>query len=754
MSEEKLNKGVQKDKYFVALAGNPNSGKTTIFNNLTGSRQHVGNYPGVTIEKREGTKKHQGSKFNIVDLPGTYSLTAYSEEEKIARSVIVREKPDIVVDVLDASNLERNLYLAVQILELNKPTIFALNMMDVADDRGIKISDEKLYEIFGVPIVRTIGSRRQGMNDILDSAKSLTDYSKEQNFKIDYGSEIENYISELSDALNKTGADLEFPTRWFSLKLLENDQEIMGIVNKIESGTQIIKKSATMRAEYEQNHDEDLELTIANLRYQFISNALKEAVQFSSSDKPTTSDKIDKILTNRLYAIPIFLGLMWVLFTLVFTLGEYPMGWIEEGFGVLSEVVEGSMAEGPLRSLIVDGIIAGVGGVLVFLPNILILFLGIAFLEDSGYMARVAFIMDRVMRSVGLHGKSFIPLLIGFGCGVPAIMGARTLENPRDRLVTILVTPLMSCGARLPVYTLLIGAFFSDHIAGTVLFSIYLVGIILALLMARIFRTVLFPGAVDPFVMELPPYHLPTLRNVAIHMLERAWLYVKKAGTIILATSILIWFLTSYPSEENLNYSKNYDELMGQIQVTLEQVQGEDAGEGENPAVVVDEEQVVAVELDEEEIAALEEELITLENDKNKETLEQSYAGRIGKAIEPIIKPLGFDWKIGVGLFAGLAAKEVVVSTLATIYSVGEDDEESDFSGLRDRLAKDPTMNPVVAYSLMLFVLIYVPCFAALAVIYRETRSVKWTAFTMVYTTALAWLVSFGFYQIATRLFM
>lgn len=785
----------ESQRWTVALAGNPNSGKTTIFNNLTGANQHVGNYPGVTVEKREGFSRHDSAEFRIVDLPGTYSLTAYSEDEVVARRFIVEEKPDVVANIIDASNLERNLYLTVQLMELEQPAVLILNMTDVAQNRGYTIHDNALSELFGSPVVRTVGTRKQGMPDVL-SAFTKAAGSRRKPFQVDYGTAMEAAISQLTARLESARQEMRFPVRWVAIKLLENDQEVFKLIQSLHNGEALLEQAATIRQQLQQQNDEDPELTIADRRYQFVSKVLASVLTVKQGKEVTLSDKIDKVLTNRLFGLPLFFAMMWLLFNLVFTLSEVPQGLLEDGIGVLGEWVGSHMAEGDLRSLIVDGIIGGVGGVIVFLPQILLLFLGISILEDSGYMARAAFIMDRIMRSVGLHGKSFIPMLIGFGCTVPAVMGTRTLDNPRDRLVTILVSPLMSCSARLPVYTILISGFFDQSIAGTVLFSIYCLGILMAVLMARIFRSLFFRGATEPFVMELPPYHCPTLRSVLMHMWERGVLYLKKAGTIILAVSILVWFLTNYPSE--VNYSKDYGQLIEQSQTAFEeQVNKEIAGElkvekiedhAELMAVIekmqaVEEdfdkategleedspefaakedakkEQLAAIKAENEQLYPAAERYFELKEtaDNEKEELEHqqaaeklaaSYAGRVGHAIEPLIKPLGFDWKIGIGLFAGFTAKEVLVSTLGTIYSIGEADETS--VALQDALVNDPTFSPLVAYTLMVFTLLYSPCLAASAVIRRETNSWKWPLFTIVYTTALAWIVSFLVHTIGT----
>lgn len=609
---------------------------------------------------------------------------------------------------------------------------------------------------------------------------------------------MEGKISELSALLEQERHNLRYPQRWLALKLLENDSDIYKSVQELPGGAQIINAASAARENLQAAFGTDPEIAIANLRYQAVGELCEEVIIAGRSGLLTTSDKIDRVLTNRLLGLPVFLGLMWLLFNMVFTLGEYPMGWIETGMGKLSEYAALYMPDGDLKSLVIDGIIGGVGGVIVFLPNIILLFLGIAILEDSGYMARAAFIMDRIMRAVGLHGKSFIPMLLGFGCSVPAVMGTRTLENPRDRLVTILVTPLMSCGARLPVYTLLIAAFFNEAVAGTVLFSIYLIGIVLAIVMARIFRTVLFKGDPEPFVMELPPYRVPTIQSILMHMWERSMLYLKKAGTIILAVSILIWFMVSYPSD--VEYSKDYQGMIAQAEAGFSQQVEEQVAKPLQIGAVEDNEELqtliasmtaineefdaAAEELEEgsEELAALtatketdlkqleaanpelypmgelylelrgaaDEEITALEQAEAGEKLAQSYAGRMGHAIEPLIKPLGLDWRAGIGLIAAFTAKEVLVSTMGTIYSLGAVDEGS--VELQKALVEDGHFTPLSAYTLMVFVLIYAPCLAVQAVIKRETNSWKWPLFSMVYTTILAWIVAFAVYQIGTFL--
>ncbi len=771
------------DTLTVALAGNPNSGKTTIFNNITGARQHVGNYPGVTVERREGFRRFHGKDLLLVDLPGTYSLTAHSLDELVARNVIINDRPEIIINILDASNLERNLYLAVQLLELERPMVLALNMTDVAEKMGSRVDDALLSRKLGIAVVHTVGNRNQGTDDLLQTVVDAAAQNKRQPFVLDYGPELEAKIKEMADALAALTA-VKYPLRWLAVKLLENDQEVHKTIGRVPDGEKILAMVDKARLELKATFADDPELVIAERRYQFVGEIYREVAVSRQDLSRTVSDRIDDVLTHRVFGLPIFFGVMWLLFNIVFTVGAYPQGWIEDGTKWLGGMAGQYMADGDLKSLVVDGIIGGVGGVVVFLPNIILLFLGIALLEDTGYMARAAFVMDRVMRAVGLHGKSFIPLLVGFGCSVPAIMGTRTLENPRDRMVTILVAPLMSCSARLPVYTLLTAAFFTEGIAGTVLFSVYFAGIALAVVMAFVFRKLLFPGAAEAFVMEMPPYHLPTLRSILTHMWERSVLYLKKAGTLILAASILVWFATNYPAD--IEYSKDYDQAKAQVEEQFsaqaaaevlgplkiekpednaaftalvggiaaahaDQAAAEDAvaaklAELEQARPEIYPHAVRYYELEQEKKAAADK----LDKEQAGEKLANSYAGRLGQTIEPVIRPLGFDWKIGVGLVSAMAAKEVLVSTLGTIYSVGE--VEDDATSLQEALAADAAFSPLVAYTLMIFTLVYSPCLAALAVLRRETNSWKWTAFSFTYSTVLAWVIAFGIYQVGTML--
>ena len=779
----------------IALAGNPNCGKTTMFNNITGAKQHVGNYAGVTVEKKEGYTKFDGHELLFIDLPGTYSLTARSLDELVARNVIVNDNPDVIVNVLDASNLERNLYLAAQLVELEKPMVIALNMADVAEDMGIKYDLKKMAEMTGATIVSTVGRTNIGTKDLLEATISVAASQKAPGVTINYGDLLEGKISELVEELKQAGT-VTYPLRWVAVKLLEKDADVIGKVMRFENTETVIEKAKAIREEIKDQVD--LDVVFQEYRHRFAVEVYNACLTQAPTQLETRSDRYDKILTHRILGLPIFMVVMWLLFNFVNTVGAIPQTWITDGFTALQAWVVTVIPEGQLQSLISDGIIAGVGAVLSFVPLILLLFLGISFLEDTGYMARAAFVIDRVMHACGLHGKSFIPLLLGFGCSVPSVMGARILDNYKDRMVTILITPFMSCSARLPVYTLFAAAFFPPEWAGTVVFGVYALGIVFGIVFAKIFRKYLFAGEAEPFVMELPPYHLPTLKATLTHMFERGIMYLKKAGTFILSASILVWFITTYPMD--VEYSKDYDALHDQVAQTYEMkdaetlahfgittdeqkdqvneivdnmkstvadatTQAEDAGEDAPEIEVEDDSEAPELFNDIKEqneqlfpvawsmyknSVNLDDENQKIDQEQNSEKLEQSYAAMFGKAINPVLKPLGFDWKIGVSLVAGLAAKEVVVSTLGTIYAVGGDTLHP--QALTDYLQNDPDFTPLVALTLMLFILIYPPCIAALAVIKRETGSWKWMLFMFFYENAFAWIACFIFYNIGLAL--
>lgn len=704
----------------IALAGNPNSGKTSIFNSMTGARQSVGNWPGVTVEKKVGTLEHAGYRIEVVDLPGTYSLTAYSIEERVARGYIVEELPDVVIHVVDTGNLARNLYLTVQLLELGVDLIVDLNMWDEFEGSGSTLDTKKLSVLLGAPVVPTVGHRGQGVRELLDAAVRLVEEREERHrhVPVSYGSHVDDVLTELVDLIDDDGGTIaRLPSRWAAIKLLERDAEIMelvrgddehstGIRDAVEGATQHIV-SATKS---------DPEKVISEGRYGYIEGALREVLAESPVDRMEVSRRVDNIFTNRYLGYPIFLASMWVLFQLTFKIGAYPMQWLESLVALLADFLTAVLPESLLAELIIDGIVGGVGSVIVFLPNIAILFLGVAFLEDSGYMARAAFLMDRFMHALGLHGKSFIPMLMGFGCSVPAIMATRTLESRRDRVLTSLLVPLMSCSARMPVYILIAGAFFAER-AGTIVFLLYLLGIVAALLMGRLFSSTIFRSAPAPFVMELPPYRLPTPKGLLTHTWERSKLYLQKMGGVILVASIVLWFLGAFPKTVEL--SRDYDAEMESLQRA-----------GTTEAVARAEE--LRIERAAEQSAA-------------------SYIGRAGRIVAPAMRPLGFTWEMSVGLITGFVAKEVVVSTLGVLYQVEATDEAGSRS-LQERLtSRGSGVTPLAAFGFLVFILLYTPCVATVAVIRREIGT-RWMWFSIGYQLALAWIVAFGIYQIGRLL--
>ena len=684
----------------VALAGNPNSGKTTVFNALSGSRRHVGNYPGVTVEKKESRFTHRGVGVELVDLPGTYSLTAYSIEELVARDYVIDEQPDVVVDVIDASNLERNLYLAIQFMELGEPLILALNMSDVAEKRGFDIDTERLSELLGVRIVSTVAHKKEGMEDLREAIVEVGSAgTPHKPTVVTYGDDIERELHRLIPLIQGDEAlRRRYNARWLAVKLLEGDDEMRTAVEERASDPQALFEAAeACGRRIKRDFGEDAEVAIADQRYGFISGACTESVKQTVETRHSMSDRIDEVVTSRALGIPIFLGLMYLVFKLTFTVSEPLMGWVEMFFGWLGGAVAGlwpAGSESALKSLIVDGIIGGVGGVLVFFPVIGLLFLAISVLEASGYMARAAFIMDRFMHKIGLHGRSFIPMLLGFGCTVPAIMATRTMESRRDRLTTILVLPLMSCGARLPIYALFIPAFFSKGWRTPLLWSIYMIGIALAVILAKLLRSTLFKGEVAPFVMELPPYRMPTLKGTLLHMWERAWMFLRKAGTIIVGISILLWVLTSYPQLPADELPRDDPRHAAQMQ------------------------------------------------------LSHSVAGRIGHGLEPVMKPIGFDWKTTTAMIGAFAAKEVFVAQMGIVNAVGEAGEDS--QPLREALQEQYTR--LQAFCIMLFCLISVPCMVTVVTTWKETGSWKWPALQLGGLTALAYVITFTVYQLGSLL--
>ncbi len=698
----------------VALAGNPNSGKTTIFNLITGARQHVGNYPGVTVEEVRGVCKFGQTRMDVIDLPGTYSLTAYSAEELVARQVLTEGKPDVVVDIVDASNLNRNLYLAIQIMELQLPMVLAFNMSDVAASQGLKFDLDMLQQRLGLKIVPMVGNKGTGKDDLLSAVTETTRQAETATGSLpNYGEEIERELVELQKAVEESALLTDLPPRWIAIKLLEGDSDIREKLAHTELADLADKAAQRLESELGDNP----EALLADRRYGFINGVCREAVQSTVESRRRVSDRIDAVVVSRILGLPIFLGLMYLVFQLTFTLGGPPMEWIEAAFGWLAVTIGGlwpTGSESLLRSLLLDGIIGGVGGVLVFLPNILFLFLAIAILEDSGYMARAAFLMDRLMHKIGMHGKSFVPMLIGFGCSVPAIMATRTLESRKDRLVTMLVVPLMSCGARLPIYALIIPAFFPSKWHGPMLWIIYLIGIALAVFCAWFLKKTVLRGETPPFVMELPPYRLPTLRSVLTHMWNRSSAYLKKAGTIILGISILLWAMQQWPG------------------LSATQV-----GEFETmrTAIATDsslDESFRDLRLEEIDFAEAE------------ATLQSSLMGRVGSVLEPVLKPCGFDWKISTAMVGAFAAKEVFVSQMGIVYSLGEEqDEESE--PLREKLQANYT--ELQGFCIMLFCLISAPCMATIAVTKRESNSWMWALLQLAGLTFLAWVVTTAVYQ-------
>jgi len=715
-----------KQNLTIALAGNPNCGKTTIFNNLTGARQKVGNWPGVTVEKKEGRLRHGEYDLKVVDLPGTYSLTPFSIEEITARDFIIDEAPDIVINIIDASNLERSLFLALQIRELGRPALFVLNMADMAEAKGIKIDEKKLSELLGLPVVFTIGNKNRGTDILIEAAiREVSSFHQQKKFRtIRYSKDIESCISKIESALKLAKIeDEDVLIRWKAIKILEDDkiikEKIAGL--PLEKEADVLAQAAACRTRIYNLFQDDFEIVLTDDRYGVIAGIVKETVTNLAIKRIDMSRNIDLVLTDRFFGLPVFVFFIWAMFQLTFTLGAFPMEWIEAGVGALSTGLDGVMAPSLFKSLLLDGIIAGIGSVVVFLPNILILFFCIALFEDTGYMARAAFLMDRVMHTAGLHGKSFIPMLMGFGCNVPAIMATRTLENDKDRILTILMTPFMSCSAKLPVYIILAGSFFA-HRAGTVIFGLYFAGIILAILSGRILRSLFFKGEDAPFVMELPPYRMPMLKSLLIHMWDRSKMFLRKMGGVILVGSIIIWVLSSFP--RNIAYSVDYDTLS--------------AGRSAEYALKIKSaDKDAAMEL----VQAKTLELRGIENKREQERISKSYIGMIGKTLEPLFQPIGIGWQASVALVTGFVAKEVVVSTMGVLYGVGTEDGKALETAL-----KRSGMTPLSALSMMVFVLLYVPCFATVMTIYREA-SPKWACFNVIYTTMVAWTMSFLVYQ-------
>lgn len=683
----------------VALVGNPNCGKTSLFNFASGSHERVGNYSGVTVDAKEGHAEYNGYRFNLVDLPGTYSLSAYSPEELYVRKQIIDNTPDVIINVIDASNIERNLYLTTQLVDMNLKIVGALNMFDEFESRGDKLDYDKLGELFGMPFVPTVFKTGRGIDELFKTVinvyEGVTEPGKNnlRHIHLNHGKYIEQAIDDVKKEIQKNEQiRYKYSTRFLAIKLLEKDSKIETQVKDLPNGEDIIKIRDNAAELILKETREDSETAIMNAKYGIIHGAMKEAgcEEGNKTDTYQLTHVLDAIITNKYIGFPLFFIFLYLMFEITFTLGQYPMDWIESGVNFISEFMRSIMPDGPLKAMVIDGAIAGVGAVIVFLPQILILYFIISFMEDSGYMARAAFIMDKVMHKMGLHGKSFIPLIMGFGCNVPAVMATRTIENRRSRLITILVLPLMSCSARLPIYIMIIGTFFAVKYQSLIMISLYIIGIAMAVLMSRIFSKWLIKGDDTPFVMELPPYRFPTAKAILRHTWEKGKQYLKKMGGIILVASLIVWALGYFPHNEQLS---------------------------------------------------------------NQEQKEQSYIGVIGKSIEPIFRAQGFDWKLDVSLVAGVGAKEIIASTMGVLYADDDNvsNESEKYQILNKKMQADG-ITPLIAFSYLLFVLIYFPCIATIAAIKSETGSWKWPIFTMVYTTFLAWCVSAICYQIGSLL--
>ena len=725
----------------VALVGNPNCGKTSLFNFASGATEHVGNYSGVTVDAKEGTCHFEGYTFNLVDLPGTYSLTAYSPEELYVRKQIIEKTPDVVINVIDSSNLERNLYLTTQLIDMNLRMVGALNMYDDLERKGDNLDTTKLGQLFGVPMIPTVFKTGKGVDllfhiiinlyegvDYIDEHGNINpeiaaeiqnwhrEYSKDIEHEEDFaaGNKVKNNVfrhihinhgADIEDAITKVRSELEknsnirhrYSLRYLAIKLLENDSEAEKIMQALPNAKDIIAVRDEQTRIIKVSTNEDSETAIMNAKYGFINGALKECfIQGNNPDAHQVTKVLDNIVTNRWLGFPLFFVFLWLMFWVTFTLGQYPMDWIDMGVDWLKDFASTHLPEGPLKAMVADGIIGGVGSVIVFLPQILILYFFISIMEDSGYMARAAFIMDKLMHGMGLHGKSFIPMIMGFGCNVPAIMATRTIESRNSRLITMLVLPFMSCSARLPIYIMIIGAFFASY-QSLIMLSLYAIGIVVAIIMSRLLKRFLIKNDDTPFVMELPPYRFPTAKAIWRHTWSKGKQYLKKMGGIILVASIIVWFLGYYPNHDSYK--------------------------------------------------------------PGQEQQEHSYLGMIGKTIEPVFMPNGFDWKLDVGLLAGVGAKEIVASTLGVIYSnddsFANDDAMSEdavkYNSLNAKMTADG-ITPLAAISFLLFVLLYFPCLATIAAIKGETGSWKWAVFAALYTTAVAWIVSASVFQIGSLL--
>lgn len=705
-----MNTGNKLNQIVVGLVGNPNCGKTTIFNRITGARHKVANWSGVTVEKREGFFKSKGVKIKIVDLPGIYSLSPFSIEEIITRNFIIDEKPDVIINIVDAGNLERNLYLTTQLINIGARVVLALNMYDEATHKGISIDTKKLGTLLGIPIVKTIGVTGEGIQELLETVSQVAENKNatSRHIHIHYGNDIEKEIKLLQNEI-RTDALIcdKYSTRWLAIRLLENDKDVIMKLANYPSFDRIIAKANTGRDRLEKLYNDDTNTVFTEIRHGFISGALKETVAYASVSHEQITDKIDRFVLNRYLGYPLLIIFLVILFQLTFVLGEYPIMWIEKLFSGLAAIASSLVPGGFFQDLLVNGIINGMGSVAVFLPSIVILFMGISFMEDTGYMARAAFIMDRIMHGLGIHGKSFIPLIMGFGCNVPAIMATRNLENRRDRILTILINPFMSCSARLPVYVLFAGIFFSK-IGGIIIIIMYFIGVLMAYISARIFKLLFFKGQTAPFVLELPPYRIPTVKTTLLHMWDRSSQYLRKIGGVILVFSIIIWFLSTYPRTDAAEQSPDH-------------IAGNTTAFHQN-------------------------------SPQHTHAIERTYIGMIGRTIEPVIKPLGFNWRMGVSLISGIAAKEIVISTLGIIYNPQNRQGNVESHNLHENL-KNPVygFTPLIAFVFMLFVLLYIPCFATITTIGHEIGW-NWALFSVTYNLVLTWCVCFVVYRVGIHI--
>lgn len=729
----------------VALVGNPNAGKTSIFNAISGKQEHVGNYSGVTIDAKKTKIHYQQYVIELTDLPGTYSLSPNSPDELFVRDHLLKMHPDVVINVVDASNLERNLYLTTQLIDMDIQVVMALNMYDELEKNGDKLNVEQFSKITGIPAVTTVGSKRRGCDRLLNKVIEVAE-NRDPNLRhvhINYGPELERSINIIQKKIWEAPNYVrEFSSRYFALRLLDDDHHTKENIQYLQNADSVINAAHKERVHLENLMHDNAQSLITNARYGFVNGALKETLkQKIEPDKRSASARIDQLLTHKYLGFPFFLLFLWIMFQGTFTLGQYPADWIEAGVGWLGELIGSLIKQGPVKDLVIDGIFGGVGGVLVFLPNIVILFFFISLMEDTGYMARVAFIMDKLMHLIGLHGKSFIPLIMGFGCNVPAIMSTRTLENRGDRLLTILIIPFMTCSARLPVYILIAGAIFPES-AGTVIFSMYLAGIAISILTAILLKKTLFRAKEAPFVMELPPYRVPTLRSTIRHMWSKAREYLKKMGGVILWASIIVWFLSYFPrsNDQIVELEKNLQLVENQI--VLSDLECE-VNHTENHQF--------------DSLVFLQSNLLST---IHHEQQYNSYLGRMGRFIEPVIRPIGFDWKIGVSLLSGIIAKEIVISTLGVLYA---DDEASSEQTLRKAIQEQrythgqyvgqKIYTKPTTLAFLVFVLIYIPCIAVIAAIRKESGKWKWALFNITYATTLAWILAFLVSKVAAWFF-